>query len=221
MCVSNLKQLQTGAALYQLDSADILLPNAPGGYPTDKTWCSGAYEDWNNADANTNPIPNLTSLLAPHVGMQIRIYRCPADKVPAKNGERLRSYVMNARMGACYDISGLDSPSDPYRWYVRAGNMVNPGPANLYVFLEEHPESNNDGFFNLDVNHTGTFDDVPSAYHAGSCCFSFADGHVIPKKWLSGVIPEKVVAGQSLHTIIAGSSNPDWRWCADYSTGPK
>src|ERR1035437_5441822 len=38
-CVSNLKQLQLGAALYQNDNNDYLIPNAPVGAPTNHEWC--------------------------------------------------------------------------------------------------------------------------------------------------------------------------------------
>jgi prepilin-type N-terminal cleavage/methylation domain-containing protein/prepilin-type processing-associated H-X9-DG protein len=218
-CVSNLKQMQTGWAVYKEDHRDILLPNAPGAALTNQSWCSGLTEDWYTSDANTNPIPYLTSLLAPYLSFQINVYRCPSDKIPSKNGTRLRTYSMNGRMGTCYD-SALFSPSDPACQYARYGDIAYPSPSDVFVFSEENPGSNNDGYFNSDITQAW-FPDVPTAYHSGGCCFSFADGHVARKKWLSGVIPTRVAWGTSVHAIYTTQNNVDWIWMRDHTAGLK
>src|SRR4051812_42677225 len=54
-CISNLRQMMTGWALYKDDNNDTLLPNAPAGFPASQTWTSGL-EDWHISPANTNPV---------------------------------------------------------------------------------------------------------------------------------------------------------------------
>src|SRR2546427_4849708 len=60
-CINNLKQLQIGWAMYKEDFRDYMLPNAPAGAAADQSWCSGTSEDWVLSNANTNPVPYLTS----------------------------------------------------------------------------------------------------------------------------------------------------------------
>ena len=101
-CVSNLKQLQMGWQLYAGDFADFMLPNAPLGSTTDKTWCYGSAQDWHFADANTNAVLYRASILAPFLGGQLGVYRCPSDNIPSDNGQRLRTYSMQSQMGNIY-----------------------------------------------------------------------------------------------------------------------
>jgi prepilin-type processing-associated H-X9-DG protein len=61
------------------------------------------------------------------------------------------------------------------------------------VFVDEHPDSINDGLFGMHLPATPpasggnwaaqTWDDVPASYHNGACGFAFADGHAEIKKW--------------------------------------
>jgi prepilin-type processing-associated H-X9-DG protein len=59
-----------------------------------------------------------------------------------------------------------------------------PKPAKTWLFLDEHPDSINDGYFvNNDI--ATSWQDIPASYHNGACGFSFADGHAEIKKWRS------------------------------------
>src|SRR5579864_2106811 len=99
-CISNLKQLQLGWQLYAGDFRDIMLPNAPLGSTTDKTWCYGQAEGWGASfDANTNVALYRASILAPFLGNQLGVYKCPSDNIPSANGTRIRSYSMQSQMG--------------------------------------------------------------------------------------------------------------------------
>jgi prepilin-type processing-associated H-X9-DG protein len=60
--------------------------------------------------------------------------------------------------------------------------MTKPAPALTIVFLDESPSSINDGFFA--IRATGPqWSDVPAAWHAHGCNFSFADGHAEHWRW--------------------------------------
>jgi len=66
-----------------------------------------------------------------------------------------------------------------------AGKM---GAVNLWVLLDECPDSINDGFFSVRMqpNTTARWTDVPASTHNGAGGFSFADGHAEIKKWKDG-----------------------------------
>src|SRR5438445_10432363 len=101
-CISNLKQLQLGWQLYATDFSDYMVPNAPLGYPPEQSWCDSAYQSWGNSDANTNADVYRKAILAPFLGGQLGVYKCPADTIPSLNGPRLRSYSMQSQMGNLY-----------------------------------------------------------------------------------------------------------------------
>jgi prepilin-type processing-associated H-X9-DG protein len=65
--------------------------------------------------------------------------------------------------------------------FFKAGSIFNP--SQLFVTLDEHPDSINDGLFQTDPHTNITqwappaWNDLPASYHDGACGFSFADGH--------------------------------------------
>ena len=69
--------------------------------------------------------------------------------------------------------------------------MARPGPANLFVFVHECPDSINDELFGMYMPPTtlwpggqAIWDDTPTELHSGGCVFGFADGHSEQHKWL-------------------------------------
>src|SRR4030088_1472779 len=62
-CVSNMKQLQLGWAMYPADNNELFLPNAPAGAASGQTWVPSASLDWALSQANTNVGMYLTNLL--------------------------------------------------------------------------------------------------------------------------------------------------------------
>src|SRR5260370_2839250 len=66
--------------------------------------------------------------------------------------------------------------------YNKISDIVRPPPNNLFVFLDEHPDSINDGFFLTDMDPYYWLD-LPASYHNRACGFSFADGHAEIHKW--------------------------------------
>jgi prepilin-type processing-associated H-X9-DG protein len=59
-----------------------------------------------------------------------------------------------------------------------------PRPSKTWLFLDEHPDSVNDGFF-INNPTASAWQDIPASYHNGACGFSFADGHSEIRKWRS------------------------------------
>ena len=111
---------------------------------------------------------------------------------------------------------GRSDPSDPkngnasswayggnYRQWQRTSQVKRP--SDMYVFIDEHPNSINDAFFIVDFGGTmgevpGTrvganWGDLPAFYHNKACGFGFADGHSEIHKWQSKEVVPNPDAG--------------------------
>lgn len=219
-CINNLKQLQLGWQLYAGDFNDVMLPNAPIGITPDKTWAPGSAENWGAYDANTNVALYKASILAPFLGNQLGVYKCPADKIPSVNGPRLRTYSMQSQMGNFYDtVYQITRAYNP--GYVAFKKVSELGgqlpPVSATVFLEENMCSMNDGYLQVD-NTTPSFPDVPGSYHIWSTGVSFADGHAEIHKWSTTVLQIPVVAGVTKNSIGTGIKNVDWVWFSTHTS---
>ena len=58
-----------------------------------------------------------------------------------------------------------------------------PRPVEIFVFLDEHPDSINDGYFLNKASAPG-WTDLPASYHNGAANLSFADGHSEIHPWV-------------------------------------
>lgn len=217
-CVSNLKQLQTGWHMYKDDYNELLLPNAPLGFAAGNTWCSGTAEDWYNGNANTNPVPYLTSLAAPYMGSQIKVYKCPGDNLLSSNGDRIRSVSMNSQVGA-----DENSPNYNAGWqvYKKGTDIICPVPADLWIFGDETMYTLNDGYLQVGLT-SPSFPDCPAAYHGGTWGISYADGHAEQHKWRTTAVTSipysKGVTGTYWPANPGGINNPDWYFVQQHSS---
>jgi prepilin-type N-terminal cleavage/methylation domain-containing protein len=213
-CVSNLKQLQLGWQFYAHDFNDVMMPNAPLGSTPDKSWCYGSTEDWGMADANTNEIIYKQAILAPFVGYQLGIYKCPADNIPSDNGQRIRSYAMQSQMGnfdnQTYGTTRGYNPG--YVAFKKVPELRDPlPPVYAIVFLEENMCSMNDGYLQV-KNGSPSWPDVPGSYHRWGCGMSFADGHAEVHKWMTTVLQIPVSKGYRQNSVGTGVNNVDYKW---------
>ena len=119
---------------------------------------------------------------------------------------------MNAMIGDAGSVSaGRINTNNP--GYVQFFKMSDiPKPAQIFVFLDEHPDSIGDGYFlNRAVKHA--WDDLPASYHDSAAAFSFADGHAHMKRWLvaSTKAPAKPDStGLPFYVTKAQSADFDW-----------
>jgi len=78
-----------------------------------------------------------------------------------------------------------------YMQFLKAGSI--PNPAGLFVTLDEHPDSINDGFLQTDPHadisqwRPQTWNDLPATLHDGAGGFAFADGHAEVHKFKSRI----------------------------------
>ena len=229
-CVSNLKQLTLGWAMYPGDNNDFMMPNSPSGTGY-QSWVGGLQnEDWSGRDSNTNEMLLRTNLMAGYMTGQLGVYKCPADKIPSDNGQRLRSYSMQGQVG-----STLAYGNQVYAMnYVKMSDITrDPGASDLIIFLEENMCSLNDGWLQVDNgflagggNSNGPlYPDVPGSYHTWGCGISFADGHSQIRIWKNSTLQIAVKSGFRKDLIPVGNPNgataSDWKWFTSHCAARK
>jgi len=238
-CLNNTRQLTFAWTIYSSDNNDRLVYNlggvvgpstpqpqnlAPEGQPN---WVDNVM-DWTTNRANTNTAFVSTSLLGPYANYATSIYKCPADRVLSdaqkKAGftARVRSVSMNAMMGNPGNllVGGGNTNNLGYRQFLRDSEI--PNPSGIFVFLDEHPDSINDGYF-IEQAPTGSapaytdadynWIDLPASYHNGGGSFSFADGHTEIHHWqFASTCQATTPDSLSLPLWIDPSESADFNW---------
>lgn len=173
--------------------------------------------DWFNNDANTNTaiLVGTNALMADYI-KSFGVYKCPGDKTPAQNGDRVKSISMNAALGGSalpFTVNG--------RTYITAKKTsdLTPGPSQIFVTLDEHADWMDDSIFNFTAGGlTGakTFREVPASYHNGAGGLSFADGHAEIHKWRDSriLLPVNKITGGTIN-LTGGSPTPDYDFLND------
>jgi len=178
-CMSNIKQLSLGWVLYADDNQDLLVNNhgIDETRARRQTWANHV-EDWSDSEENTNVIYLAEGKLAAHVGRGIEVYKCPADRSVAASGPRIRSVSMNCLVGNPGVLTNQFNPD--YVQFFKSADIRNP--SSIFVFLDEHPDTVNDGFF-MNRLHEYQWGNLPGSYHNGAANLSFADGHTETRRW--------------------------------------
>jgi prepilin-type N-terminal cleavage/methylation domain-containing protein len=198
-CLNSTRQLTLAWMLYA-DDHDGQLPYNLGGSAsrTNLNWVNGLMT-WDLSSDNTNLATLTGAALGPYVGGVTGIFRCPSDRalsgVQSLAGwdRRIRSYSMNAMVGnaGTFTANGFNVNNPGYKQYFKITQIRQP--AEIFIFLDEHPDSIDDGYF---LNKTtpavyGAYGaagvqwhDLPASYHNRSTAFSFADGHSVLHHWL-------------------------------------
>ncbi|MCC6232207.1 MAG: type II secretion system protein [Verrucomicrobiales bacterium] len=235
LCMGNTKQLVLAVHLYAGDNDEKYPMNIHGGeaqsgrkivqtttgyYP----WVMG-WLDWGASSHNTNKLflqDNDYSVLAKYAGNTAAIYKCPADKrvSRAQRGkgwtERVRSISMNGAVGKG-NKAATDGLLNCEKIFEKTTDVSDPGPSKLWVFVDEHPDSINDGaFFNSQTDRRWI--DLPANYHNNACGFAFADGHSEIKKWKSSVPKERIDETYAPPAVPAGDH--DWMWTIERTSAP-
>jgi prepilin-type N-terminal cleavage/methylation domain-containing protein/prepilin-type processing-associated H-X9-DG protein len=196
-CVNNTHQLILAWTLYADDHSGRLPYNIGGSSgprtvakPTDLNWVNNIM-DWELSTDNTNVETITKASLGNYTRQMVNAYRCPSDHVlssvqrGASWNARLRSYSMNAMMGDAGEVSQTGSNRNNPGYTQFFSLTAIPTPSSMFVFLDEHPDSINDGYFIDRPSATGYNEwiDLPASYHNGAACFSFADGHSESHVW--------------------------------------
>lgn len=230
-CINNTKQITLAWIMYAGDNNDKLVYNRPASdsaYSTPGTsWVNG-YLSWNGTTDNTNTLLLKEGLLGDYVGKSIGVFHCPADTSHGLNQpDRVRSYSMNAFMGT----PAQDKPAGPaFSGYIVFDKTTSiRRPSEIFVLLDEHPDSINDGWFiyctTAGPAELTQWSDLPASYHNGAAGFSFADGHAVIRRWLNSSTKRPNVKGGingdpfgHTYSIIPRSIHDDISWVSERTT---
>ena len=162
------------------------------------------------------------ALIGPYCSRQTGIYHCPADIYTCSEwGQqmtRARSMSMNAFLeGDAYKGQKSNPQGSTwypaYRAYMKLSDIVKPVPSDPLVFLDEHPDSINDGWMITDVETPNMWEDLPASYHGNACGMGFADGHAATHKWRNASTAQPI---EKVHrngfNVPPGSQNIQWMW---------
>jgi prepilin-type N-terminal cleavage/methylation domain-containing protein/prepilin-type processing-associated H-X9-DG protein len=232
-CLNNLKQLQYGWIMYSQDNNESVPWNG-GGSPFSanlNAWVTG-WLDWYSGTptgANTNRQYLLDGAMGPYLARTLGAYKCCADVLPSTYGPRLRSVSMNGFVGDYFKTMHTTYGDIDYRIFTKTTHFTKPGPSQTWVFLDEHPDSINDGFFGMNMpprtqwppspNQAQSWDDVPGSQHGNGCGFSFADGHAETRKWLDATTTVPILKNNP-STGTGKISRNDQPWMVARTSAP-
>jgi len=205
-CAANLRQLSLAWLLYADDNSDLLVNNhgVPETLARRQTWANNV-QDWLASDDNTNLIYLSDGKLGPYANRATRIFKCPADRVPAPNGAHIRSMSMNAMVGDPGELTNRFNPL--YIQFYKKQEIHNP--SQTFVFLDENADTLNDGFF---VNRLEDYiwGNLPGSYHAGGANFSYSDGHGERHGWTVAATIRPVRGARLNSFAAAPPTDFDW-----------
>jgi prepilin-type processing-associated H-X9-DG protein len=180
-CLNNLKQLQACWQIYVDDHEGFVPLNTA--HFTNGAWRSTPDSWAGNSSAPHDPDATALEggvLFREGYTRTVRLYHCPADKSPVRSLQgqdlgmlRTRSYSMNGNLGG--------RTSEVQRVLLRAGDI--PNPIQPFVFVDEHPDSIDDGHFLVWPAPDERWVNLPADRHGQAGVLSFADGHVERWKW--------------------------------------
>ena len=224
-CLNNERQLGLASQIYT-DEFNDRLPYNLGSDEIRKSvaqsqvvnWCSTIL-DWEveNSD-NTNTTLVTQGGIGPYTGHTARIYKCPEDNyvsdLQAAAGwtARVRSFSMNAMIGDAgqFSRSGANVHNPNYQQFFKLSQV--PKPAQIFVFVEEHPNSVDDGYF-INNPETRSWTNLPAAHHNGAANLAFADGHLETHKWIEpGTLLPIRPGAAYLPVGVPGAQKADFDW---------
>jgi prepilin-type N-terminal cleavage/methylation domain-containing protein/prepilin-type processing-associated H-X9-DG protein len=241
-CLSNGRQLMSAWIQYAHESDDRIVNNF-GIVETQAEITAGTFRNWvNNVMSwttdgmNTNIYYVKNGLLNAYLSGNLGVYKCPADNFldPFQRRQgwtaRVRSYSMNCYFGpfnpmwTTYTLSDRNAHDKDSRQFLKLSTV--PNPARLFVTVDEHPDSINDGYIiplYPGIANPQYWNDLPGSSHNGGCGFSFADGHSEIHKWKSPltILPVRYsgfTGGRAFSSDPMGFT--DARWIAERSSVP-
>ena len=250
-CTSNFSQLMKACYMYTGDNTELYPPNPDDGNTTPGyLWVAGDVQGWypganaNGADAgNAALLKNPTTcLLAPYLGGNSAIFKCPADpRYCTVNGQSIpvvRSCSANQGVGTADSAwlanpqgghSGRPTTAVPGPWltgshneipsqyatFGKASSFRNVSPSDIWVYVDEDPHSINDAGMAV-VAQVPDVIDYPTSRHRNACGFAFADGHAEVHKWKSTLFLLNGVPARK--TAKPGAEYTDWFWFASHAT---
>jgi prepilin-type N-terminal cleavage/methylation domain-containing protein/prepilin-type processing-associated H-X9-DG protein len=230
-CMNNQRHLLLAWFLYSSDNSGHLAYNlgstSAGTFAqtSNPSWVPNVM-DWELSTDNTNTAFINNSLLGPYCGFSPSIFHCPADNSVStiQRGagwiNRVRSISMNAMVGnpGALLVNGLNINNPSCEQFLLESDFKDT--SSIYVFLDEHPDSINDGYF-LAVPNTNTWIDLPGSYHNGGGSFSFADGHTEIYRWRdASTVRSSQPGAADLPLQLHSNELDDYNWVIAHTSVP-
>ena len=234
--MNNLRQCMLASKLFSGDNSDAFAANpADNSYPK---WVAGDMRGgsigapYTGIDAGNEKLlidPNF-SQLGPYLNNPA-VFKDPADQSTWLGTPRVRSFSMNQAIapGATKAVWLPGQPSGgPWKVYNKESDVTSPSPSELWVFIDEHPNSINDTAFAVKMppNQLQTvFVDLPAKYHNNATALAFADGHAEIHKWLKPAVLPSVTWAADSSPWLGGASfsapnDVDVLWLAHRTSAP-
>ncbi len=245
-CMNNGHQLTIALNMYPTDNGDLLPPNdynyvgtfTPNG--TMRNWVVGTMGTMPDATNWSIMVDSRWSMLANYV-KNPEVYKCCADNKATSSGTGVsvlhcRSISMNSAIGTKW-ASGTPGaavgggwlpgnwmdPQNAWLTYGKTSQFTRPGASELWMLMDEHPNSINDASFAVECGLTGGQDkmvDFPASYHNGACGISFSDGHSEIHKWLDAR-SKPPITDAALPLGVTQPNNQDIEWLQRHTSAPK
>lgn len=235
-CLYRMGQMGKALAMYTEDYRGWLPPNPDDGNTTPyRNWVGGNMGSTADATNSSLLMDPARSLLSPYLQGNSHLYRCPSDPslvtAGGKQFPRVRNISLSQAVGTNPYKNGGKAPVDgPWldgyhghiansKWHCFGNNsdFVRPGPANTFTFLEEDPDSINDG----GIATVGPMSpsiyrmiDWPATLHDMSAVVTFADAHVELHRWVD---LRTKVQNHNIAQAIQEKSK-DLIWLAEHTT---
>ncbi len=234
-CLNNTRQLGLAVLLY-VDDHDGFLPYNMALYDTglrsNLNWANNVMTRDLSSD-NTNVDTLTQASLGAYLNRNTTVYHCPADQsmsavqLAAGWNHRIRSYSMNGMIGnpGTPSLTGGNASNPDYRQFLKIAQI--PRPSEIFVFLDEQPDSIKDGcFLNtdssnanslLDVLYGGSggdlaWQDLPASYHNRNAALSQADGHAEFHRWLNSETVQAAQPNSPYDPVVVTSNGEDFQW---------
>ena len=241
-CLNNHRQLALAWRMYTDDNRELLLyasADTTGWKPG--VWMTGAMDFSPGNASNWDPSVDIMKCpMWPYSGNSLTIYKCPSDfssvTVNGVRKPRVRTMVMNLWFGGFYGSMPTSLGGSTFIVYKKSAELNKPGPASLFVFLDEREDAINWGNFLTDMTGYPTattpaspvtyqLQDLPAFYHNRACGLSFADGHSEIRKWKDSrtMSPPLRTDGTLAYSGSGSSASPrnqDVAWMQERSTRP-
>jgi prepilin-type N-terminal cleavage/methylation domain-containing protein/prepilin-type processing-associated H-X9-DG protein len=102
----------------------------------------------------------------------------------------------------------------PWHTYGKLSNVSSPGPAMIWVTLDENVVGLNDAGFAVGMVNAEWID-FPGYYHGNAAGFSFLDGHSEIHHWSDG----RTIIRTASRTAVSNPLSRDWVWIKDHTSG--
>lgn len=185
-CINNVRQLQAAWQMYVGENNDMMPPNryVYSAAVSDSTSLPGSWVvGCTKVALDTTDLKQ--GVMYNYVGSP-GVYHCPSDRSTVKNAPmqlRNRSYSMNIHLNSITNYNGVGSIAVMKYQQIRK-------PSKVFVFIDEHEDSIEDGTFGLYPKNTSPWPgnswiNLAADRHTQGACLSFVDGRAERWKWMS------------------------------------